>query len=421
MTQKVDRRAFLGSALGTALGLLTGHQVVRTGSANAEASEDHRSFLPMVGKGPTSELYVVRNIPVPDFAQSRYHPGVETLLALLGQHGLKFYRQEPVAPLSGPNGIIAADDVVLLKVNAQWKHRGCTNSDVVRGLIERILAFPGGFTGEVVIVENGQGRGSLDCNQNYDGDTSVAANAEKPSQTFNYLANTVFAGKPVSAYLLDPIRSKLVGTNDHLTQGYRSINPHPERKNWSISYPCFNTAGGHRVEVARGLWTGTGYASNLKLINLPVLKTHGGCGVTGALKLYYGLLSMHYSSGGYHYGEIGQVLGEMFAHVRAPDLNIMDCIWVSHGKLQGYPPSATSRQDTLIGGLDPVAMDYWASKHILYPVSHDPNHHPDMASQYDDSNLAQYLAQAVSEINACGPIAGKPVTNLEPGIICYQV
>ncbi|NIS67252.1 MAG: hypothetical protein GTO05_19210, partial [Gemmatimonadales bacterium] len=65
--------------------------------------------------------------------------------------------------MSGRKGLIAADDVVLIKVNAQWKYRGCTNSDVVRGLIQRVLDHPDGFAGEVVLIENGQGWGSFGC------------------------------------------------------------------------------------------------------------------------------------------------------------------------------------------------------------------------------------------------------------------
>jgi len=137
--------------------------------------------------------------------------------------------------------------------------------------------------------------------------------------------------------------------------------------------------------LALGLWTGSGYAHNLKLINIPVLKTHGGCGVTGALKLFYGVLSMSFADAGYHYSQIGEVLGEMFAHVRAPDLNIMDAIWVSYASLGGYPPNTTSRQNILLASLDPVALDYWASKYVLYPVSQNPNHHPDMPDRYTDS------------------------------------
>jgi hypothetical protein len=74
----------------------------------------------------------------------------------MGRVGLKFYRSEAQRVDSGPDGIIGADDVVLIKVNAQWECRGMTNTDVVRGVIRRILDHPDGFIGEVVIVEQAQ-------------------------------------------------------------------------------------------------------------------------------------------------------------------------------------------------------------------------------------------------------------------------
>ena len=406
MSILIKRRQFLLTLFGSILGTITGRHF--TGEGRAHAQSTGPIYLPVI-YGESSSVYGVRDIPVPDFSSGNYHPGVENLLALMGQNDLKFYKHSVEDDLSGPKGLIAADDVVLLKVNAQWKHRGCTNTDVLRGLIQRILDHPAGFNGEVVIFENGQGRGSLDSNQDYDGDTSVAANAENPAHTFNYLVNTVFSGQPVSSFLLDPIRSTLLSDTDHTKNGYRRINPHPDRQSWYISYPCFTTTGGHRVELAKGLWTGSGYAQNLKLINVPVLKTHAGCGVTGALKLFYGVLSMQYRDGGYHYDHIGEVLGEMFAHVKPPDLNIMDAIWVSYSSLRGYPASTTSRQNILLASIDPVALDYWASKNVLYPINNNPNHHPDMPDQYTDSNLAQYLSEAGTEINACGPIGGQPV------------
>ena len=74
------------------------------------------------------------------------------------RNGTKFYKSARQDALSGPSGLIATNDVVVLKVNAQWKCRGCTNTDMLRGLIHRILGHPDGFKGEVVIFENGQGR-----------------------------------------------------------------------------------------------------------------------------------------------------------------------------------------------------------------------------------------------------------------------
>jgi len=69
----------------------------------------------------------------------------------MGNQGLPFYRSSQETLLSGPSGLIEPNDVVLIKVNAQWKYHGCTNSDLIRGLIQRILDHPDGFNGEVVI------------------------------------------------------------------------------------------------------------------------------------------------------------------------------------------------------------------------------------------------------------------------------
>jgi hypothetical protein len=49
-------------------------------------------------------------------------------------------------------------------------------------------------------------------------------------------------------------------------------------------------------------------------------------------------------------------------------LNILDCIWVSPEALGGYPPDKTHRADILLAGIDPVAIDYYAAKHVLLPL-----------------------------------------------------
>ena len=220
---------------------------------------------------PPNNLYWVKNIPKRPFTciNPNHHVGVNELLKLMGEHNLKFYRSDTVGPLSGPYGLIAADDVVLIKVNAQWKYRGCTNSDVIRGLIQKILDHPDGFSGEVVIIENGQGQGSLNCDGNLDWypDATQHANANDETHSFQYLVDTVFRDSRVSSFLLDPIRDIFIDFGDHATNGYR----HPVE---DVSYPCFTTAGGHRVELQEGLWTGTRHTQNLKLINVPVLKDH---------------------------------------------------------------------------------------------------------------------------------------------------
>jgi hypothetical protein len=68
-----------------------------------------------------------------------------------------------------------------------------------------------------------------------------------------------------------------------------------------------------------------------------------------------------------HYSESGTQCGKMWELVKAPDLNILDCIWVSPDSLAGYPASTTYRANTLVAGIDPVALDYYGSKHIGGP------------------------------------------------------
>jgi hypothetical protein len=251
----MKRRKFLEASLGLPfLGSCGGGAGQATGPSPADP--------PASG----SVIFQVKGVPDQPFASvPNRHAGVDSLVQLMGHSGLKLFRSAQAGEASGPAGLIARDDVVLIKVNAQWKYRGCTNSDVVRGLTQRILEHPDGFGGEVVIVENGQGRGSLACDtsSSYGGDSSVRANANDERHSFLYLVNEVFRGQPVFAFLLDPIRARFIGPDDHATNGYRRFE--------NVSYPCFTTSGGRRVELREGIWTGARHERNLKLVN-----SHGG-------------------------------------------------------------------------------------------------------------------------------------------------
>jgi hypothetical protein len=334
------------------------------------------------------------------------HEGLDTLLDLLAENGIHLYATDTGHEWGGASGLISNDDVVLIKVNCQWKCRGTTNTDLVRGLIHRILGHPDGFTGEVVIIENGQGRGGFDGmagGGNYSSwpevASSVYVNAEDETiLTVDYLVNTVFLGAPVSSFLLDDIRSRFIGTGDHTTNGYRKTS--------DVSYPCFTSAGGNRIELREGVWENGAYnRSKLKLINVPVLKDHGGTGITGVLKHVYGILSMSDDQSGIrHYSQSGTQCGKMWNLVRSPDLNILDCIWVSFESLTGYPAETTCRTNTLLAGIDPVALDYYAAKHIMLPLggARASDHDPDSFS-----GLINHLEGARDFINANGGIGGR--------------
>jgi len=356
-----------------------------------------------------NDIFWIKNIPDQPFysgGDGNYHIGLDTLLYLMGEKGLKFYRSSKETIFSGPSGLIAPEDVVLIKVNAQWKYRGCTSSDLVRGLIQRILNHPDVFTGEMVIFENGQGRGSLNCDtsSSYQ-DANVHANANDEGHSFLYLVNNVFHDPRVSAHLLDSIRGKFIGENDHRTDGYRVYE--------NVSYPCFTTAGGNRVELREGIWKGNGYSQNFKLINVPVLKHHdqGGSEITASLKHFYGVVSMSDGQSSLrHYSSLGETCGKMAASVCTPVLNIVDAIWVSYSSLTGYPSSTTFRANQILASQDPVALDYWAAKYILYPIDSNFRHHPAF------SGIDKWLTDSCDIINQRGGLK-----NPEKGILVDRV
>ena len=366
MKKGVSRRGFLkGSIAGVCLSILYPFLRVAKGQGH-----------------PVSPLFWIKDITIQPFypaEDSNDHAGLDALLQLMGENGLKFYRSPQETPLSGPSGIVERDDVVLIKVNAQWKYRGCTNSDLIRGLIQAILDHPDGFRGEVVIFENGQDRGSLNCDtgSNYP-DGSVHANANDENQSFLYLVNTIFNDPRLSSYLLDPIGRTFIGANDHLNDGYRTYE--------NVSYPCFTTARGHRIELREGIWQGNGYSQNLKLINVPVLKYHdtGGSEITASLKHFYGVVSMNDGNRNFrHYSGLGETCGKMMVSVRTPVLNIIDAIWVSFSSVAGYPANTTFQASQILACQDPVALDYWAAKYILYPISQNSRHLPALGGIID--------------------------------------
>jgi uncharacterized protein (DUF362 family) len=360
----------------------------------------------------TSPLFWIKDIPSQPFyggGNGNYHAGVEYLLQLMGDQGLKFYRSAQETTLSGPSGMIEPNDVVLIKVNAQWKYRGCTNSDLIRGIIQRILDHPDGFAGEVVIFENGQGRGSLNCDtsSSYGGDTAVHANANDESHSFLYLVNAIFNDPRVSAFLLDTIGATFIEATDHSTNGYRIYE--------NVSYPCFTTAGPqhHRVELMDGIWKEGGYTENLKLINVPVLKHHDteGSEITASLKHFYGVVSMSDGQGGFrHYGGLGETCGKMIVSVRTPVLNIIDATWVSYSSITGYPASTTFRANQILASQDPVALDYRAAKYILYPVDNNPRHDPSF------TGIDQWLTSARDTINGRGGLYN-PNSGIQVGLV----
>ncbi|MHA2361327.1 MAG: DUF362 domain-containing protein, partial [Candidatus Thorarchaeota archaeon] len=312
----------------------------------------------------TSDLFFVQNASGiagnADFA-------ITTLLDMMASEGLQFYKSE-----SEPSGLIGSDDVVLLKVNGQWDYRGGTNTDLVKSVINAILDHAEGFTGEIVIADNGQGLGNLDRNQ---------ANAYNHSQAMTDVAAS-FGSYNISTRRWDGLRSITVDDYDEgdFADGYVLSDIWNPDTEIFTSYPKFRTEHGTYISFKNGIWDSeTGFDSDrLKIINMPVMKSHFRYGVTGCIKNYMGVPKGHIvSSVDYgipheHFSIAVGGMATLMAETRAPILNILDMIWVnahpmessaSRGPWSAY--SAARFTDIIGVSQDPIALDYWASKNVL--------------------------------------------------------
>jgi PKD repeat protein len=293
---------------------------------------------------------------------------VNELISLMASHGMLFYESNVQGENSGPDGLVARDDVILIKINEQWSQRGGTNTDILKNIIQAIINHPDGFVGEIVVADNGQGYGTMNWQEN---------NAENISQSTQAVVDLFSSSYKVSTYDWQPIRGTrvdeyLAGDN---RSGYICYQNEDPQTGIYVSYPKFQTKYGTYVSFKYGIWNGTGYEQRLKVINVPVLKTHGTYGVTGCLKAYMGVQSEGQAvDGGLANGHDSIVFGGMgtlIAQTRFPTLNILDATWINARPNFGPETAYTvaTRVNILMASTDPAALDHFASKHVLMQTS----------------------------------------------------
>lgn len=312
---------------------------------------------------PSSDIFVV-------VGTTGYDGGFQRLISLMGEHGLRFYKSSVEGRNMGPDGLIGRDDVVLIKVNSQWDERGGTNTDLLRAIIEAVVNHPDGFVGEIVVADNGQAQygssgrgGSLDWTHN---------NAEDHSQSVEKVVEMFSGSYKVSAYLWDEITLKEVAEycEGDMRDGYvvnRTANP---RTGIMVSYPKFRTKFGTYISFKMGVWDPEKKSydpEKLKVINVPVLKSHSIYGVTACVKHYMGVVSDKLTGHNAHMSVGTGGMGTEMAETRFPTLNVLDAVWVNPHP-RGGPRTSYSeavRVNVIAASLDPIALDYWASKYIL--------------------------------------------------------
>ncbi|HSW57663.1 MAG TPA: DUF362 domain-containing protein [Dehalococcoidales bacterium] len=318
---------------------------------------------------PATNIFLVKEATQND-------QGISRLIQGLAKEQCYFYQSHENGEMKNTLGLIGRDDVVLIKVNCQWDQRGGPNTDLLKSFIRAVIAHPDGFEGEIVIADNGQAQyGSAGKGGSF---TWEFANARDRSQSVQKVVDS-FKDYRVSTFLWDTITETQVKEfyEGDLYDGY-VVDMHPKAASgFLVSYPKFTTRFGTRISFKDGIWDSrkTAYDSaRLKVINWPTLKSHFIYGVTGCVKSYMGVVTDKLTAklGARSHDKVWQgVMGDAIAETRVPVLNILDAVWVNARPGGGpwTPYESAICADLLMAGTDPVALDYWAAKHVLMPLA----------------------------------------------------
>jgi hypothetical protein len=338
--------------------------------------------------------------------------GLSNLLGVMGRGGLKFYHSGIASPVAGPDGIVGAGDVVVIKINYQWDQRGGTNTDLLRGLIRSIVDHPDGFTGEVVVCENAQFNSTSGLDRPLNNAQDHALSPHDVVIAFQG------QGYNVSHYDWTVMRAVQVGeySTGNMNDGY-VVEGYNAGYQGKLSYPKFRSSAGTYLSLRYGVWnpgSGTYDRTRLKFINVPILKSHHATyGATVSTKHYMGVVTDQFSTNSHSGIRLG-IMGALMGEIQMADLNIVDAIWINANPNSGPGTTYTgaTRRDELVAGLDPIALDIWSVKNILIPGFLANGYSPPWPSPSADPDLPSsafrtYLDNSMNQLLA----SGKEVTN----------
>jgi len=227
-----------------------------------------------------------------------------------------------------------------------------------------------------------------------------------------------FPGSRVSTCQWDAITTTRVReySDGDSRDGYVVADQPDEQTGILVSYPKFTTRFGTKISFKMGVWdqkNGTYDSSRLKVINVPVLKSHAIYGVTASVKHYMGVtsdkLTSHLGgrSGQSHFAIGTGGMGTEMVETRFPALNIIDAIWINAnpGKGPGTPYNSATKTSIIAASTDPVALDCWAARNILMPAARAKGYgdlsslDPDNA---DEGSFGDWLRKSAKIVEGSG-------------------
>jgi uncharacterized protein DUF362 len=335
------------------------------------------------------------------------------------------------AKLGGVEPLVGPDDVVIIKVSAQWWNQGMTNVAAVKRVIERVLGREG-FRGEVVVFENVHFRLA-------DG-SGLARAWTRPSDRnvdvpgWNKMGDLIphfkALGAPVSFVgLVDGGESRLAGDYWHdpahehgvyggdgrgpiapgdardgyhwsFDQAFRLRRSRVDYAQTPLTWPRFTASHtGTVVDLRDGAFRREGgrlvpLGRKVTFLNMTTANEHSATGYTGACKSAMGIVDMsagrmgldprvrdyqsvHYFGDPHARWRMAGPLAHFAKAVRAPDLYLSVAEWVALTPRPGWDEeredirlaaSSAFQTKAVVAGTDPVAVDAWCVRNLLMPL-----------------------------------------------------
>ncbi|RMF74113.1 MAG: DUF362 domain-containing protein [Acidobacteria bacterium] len=357
----------------------------------------------------------------------------------------------------GIESLVGPEDVVVLKVNAQWWGQGMSCTDVLAGLIAAILGRPGGFSGDVIVADNHHFRRPL----------SRGWTTERPNGRFN-LVQLVEHFAAQAPGRVQRVHWTDAGPNPEPWQGdagggvrvdepgagegYRwwldECHVTPEGHRCAMTWPSFRIARtGEIADLRDGVFRdGAPTGRPLRFWNVSSLNFHSRyAGVTASIKNLMGVVDMtcgfqgpeppgyfntHYigmrpshatwrwakrrggvvrrvvhklipEESALDFRHTGGALAHWIRTVRRPDLNVVTAEWIGFGSRTDEALSA--RPGVSLAATDPVTLDAVAAREVLLPATREAGDRGRFYLPYNDPDRTEgpfrrFLEQARLEI-----------------------
>jgi hypothetical protein len=293
----------------------------------------------------------------------------------------------------------------------------------MKALIDVILDRPGGFGGEVIVAEHVHRAPATALSGSYCWNMSSGYNRTNNWPDMNYFELVDdYHDRGIASVTAVPLYDSgqgdfvaVAGPAD-LAAGQHgwvrtTYTTAANGRTCRLSHPILRSGySGRLLDLKNGVWEGGDYTGQqVKLILLPTLNNHGSynyedyAGPTSALKCHLGIVdftgpgscSLH--GVGYDSPISPAAMGETVKHLITQILS--PTFYLTCAEYTGYRSrtSATAAHTRTVGlCADPVTLDYWMCKYVLYPCA--------TSQTFMDPDNDNHLSQALAGCHGDGEV-----------------